>query len=1036
MDPAELLPALQATCSPIDDVRNNAEKYLASNTKTPGFFPALLSIVASDTSSKALKQAAAIALKNRLRFHYHCDNESDRIISEGDKAVLRQNIINVICSQEDESIVKIIGFLIREVTKYDFPDNWPEFVPQVESNINSQNPAIICNALFIIKEIFVEFQYDEEKRPLCVQMFTYFYNVFVSLLNTYVQQNDGYKICHMILKLYDKYIFGLCRYDGDKGINFDQVTQWVQLLTTVLVHDAPVIPEGTTNDELKTLPWWNSKKRAMKIINQLQMHLGRKTSDKEDNVDDSEKVTRHPNVTMKFVHTLSPVLLDIVLKQLELFNAGQQFSEPYLVALVNFLTEIVDVSSLYKLLKTKLNFLFLELAPKLLALTPSELELYTEEPTEFVTKYYGANEIYEEETVRGEISTFISHIARVRAGHVLKDFINYLVELLNKYNASAPEQRNFIEKEWVLYVLGLLSNNLLSKSVYKGNLEILLNKHVYPEFNSPNGILRARACFTYRDYSDLNLNPEHFNHVLEKVLGCLRDPDFPVQIAAATTLRDFLEKDECQELIRPHVGSILREFLNIMNKLGVEDVIDSMNGIVEQFEEEIVPFCGKLAQQLMITFEGYIKDKENDDEALYSAANCLEVVSTLCSYIDKHKEIYNSLIQILFPYMQTLLNPQYIEILDSVISIITSFLLYTDNYSSELYSLYPIIINYLTVGATDYVADAFTIFDCYISNDPKMFVSLTFNGMSYVDMTFEFIHKCLDELGPSEMCYLYMIETCLLHNCLSLYPALLEKSITASFKDLEQNMKELASYKHLQQTGEVDEYLEYDIEDTELVITRILINIESCVGAFPIPSLQIISNILPIDQFMSILLENYPKHESIVERTTLFLCISSLMALDPASQPAIAAVMDKCVYICVDLLSKISEEQAKQGNKSDDDEVDFDAISKKLNAQNFEQDNWGYDEENDVNEGDDDLLAQLDEKEIAALLDANDNSIKKLDEDFASPVMNTNLLSHFKTTVDSAMGYNPGQYQAYVNNLPQIAKDAFQNYYTQASSSQ
>lgn len=32
------------------------------------------------------------------------------------------------------------------------------------------------------------------------------------------------------------------------------------------------------------------------------------------------------------------------------------------------------------------------------------------------------------------------------------------------------EQRNYAQKEWVLYVLGLLSNNLISKSVFKGNL--------------------------------------------------------------------------------------------------------------------------------------------------------------------------------------------------------------------------------------------------------------------------------------------------------------------------------------------------------------------------------------------------------------------------------------------------------------------------------------------------------------------------------------------------------------------------------------
>lgn len=39
-----------------------------------------------------------------------------------------------------------------------------------------------------------------------------------------------------------------------------------------------------------------------------------------------------------------------------------------------------------------------------------------------------------------------------------------------RYNNTPMEQRNYAQKEWVLYVLGLLSNNLISKSVFKGNL--------------------------------------------------------------------------------------------------------------------------------------------------------------------------------------------------------------------------------------------------------------------------------------------------------------------------------------------------------------------------------------------------------------------------------------------------------------------------------------------------------------------------------------------------------------------------------------
>ena len=75
-----------------------------------------------------------------------------------------------------------------------------------------------------------------------------------------------------------------------------------------------------------------------------------------------------------------------------------------------------------------------------------------------------------------------------------------------------------------------------------------MNKHVYPEFNSSYGVLRARACLTYKDYSRVKLNDQHFHHVIEKILNCLQDSELPVQVAAASTLEIYISTDACKEV--------------------------------------------------------------------------------------------------------------------------------------------------------------------------------------------------------------------------------------------------------------------------------------------------------------------------------------------------------------------------------------------------------------------------------------------------------------------------------------------------------
>ena len=76
----------------------------------------------------------------------------------------------------------------------------------------------------------------------------------------------------------------------------------------------------------------------------------------------------------------------------------------------------------------------MELSPKLLQLTQEDLELYQDEPQDFITKYYSNTDYFGEcATIRMEVSEFISHISKVRAGNILTDYVNFLVQMLDQY---------------------------------------------------------------------------------------------------------------------------------------------------------------------------------------------------------------------------------------------------------------------------------------------------------------------------------------------------------------------------------------------------------------------------------------------------------------------------------------------------------------------------------------------------------------------------------------------------------------------------
>ena len=90
-------------------------------------------------------------------------------------------------------------------------------------------------------------------------------------------------------------------------------------------------------------------------------------------------------------------------------------------------------------------------------------------------------------------------------------------------------------------------------------LEQLLVQFVLPEFASPHGYLRARACHvlytfsmvTYQDFSNVQA-------IMEAVLKCLQDEELPVRAQAAIALRKLLEEQElAQQVAKPFVKDIV-----------------------------------------------------------------------------------------------------------------------------------------------------------------------------------------------------------------------------------------------------------------------------------------------------------------------------------------------------------------------------------------------------------------------------------------------------------------------------------------------
>ena len=75
----------------------------------------------------------------------------------------------------------------------------------------------------------------------------------------------------------------------------------------------------------------------------------------------------------------------------------------------------------------------------------------------------------------------------------------------SRYEQAPEHEKNHREKEGALRMIGTLAAIILGKKSPVADLvEYFFVRHVFPEFRSPHGFLRARACDVLEKFSELD----------------------------------------------------------------------------------------------------------------------------------------------------------------------------------------------------------------------------------------------------------------------------------------------------------------------------------------------------------------------------------------------------------------------------------------------------------------------------------------------------------------------------------------------------
>ncbi|PWA50785.1 importin-beta domain, Armadillo-type fold protein [Artemisia annua] len=702
MDLPTLSVVLKAALSSNLDQRKAAEKTLYHYQYSPQHLLRLLQIIVDGNCDMGVRQVASIHFKNFIAKNWSpFDPAEQSKILPSDKDLVRQNIL-VFVAQVPPLLRVQLGECLKTIIHADYPERWPSLLHWVTRNLQTQQ---VYGALYVLRVLSrkYEFKSDEERTPvhhIVEQTFPSLQNIFSKLVQI---ENPRIEVADLI-KLICKIFWSLLEIPK-KLFDLNVFNDWMVLFLIIL--ERPVQIEGQPVDlELrKSWGWWKVKRWTVHILNRLYTRFGDTKLQNPEN-----RAFAH-----NFITNYAGKILECHINLLNVIRVGGYLPDRVTNLILQYLSTSISKTAMYNLLQPRLDVVLFEIIFPLMCFNENDQKLWEEDPQEYIRKGYDIIEdLYSPRTAAMD---FVSELVRRRGKENLQKFILYIVEIFKRYEEAPSELKPYRQKDGALLAIGALCDKLRQTEPYKSDLERMLVQHVFPEFSSPLGHLRAKAAWVAGQYAEINFSDaNNFRKALQSVIAGIRDPELPVRVDSVFALRAFVEACNVLSEIRQILPQLLDEYFKLMNEVENEDLVFTLETIVEKFGEEMAPYAIGLCQRLGDAFWKCMNTGAADDEPdAMAAVGCLRVISTILKSVSKLPHLFAHIEPTVLPIMRRMLTIEGQEVFEEVLEIASYMTFLSPSISMEMWSLWPLLMQALADWAIGFFPNILVPVDNYIS---------------------------------------------------------------------------------------------------------------------------------------------------------------------------------------------------------------------------------------------------------------------------------------------------------------------------------
>ncbi|KAL8812282.1 MAG: hypothetical protein Q9223_001152 [Gallowayella weberi] len=724
MDVGVLRDRIRTTLDPNADARRQAELDLRYAEEQPGFINALLNILQAERDH-GIRLSTAVYLKNRVSRAWTAGEEHQlhKPIADVEKIDLRNRLLPILASVPSSIRSQLIPTL-QKVLQSDFPSQWPDFMDITMQLLSSGNADQVFAGLHCLLAIcriyrFKSGDHRGDFNRIVDASFLQLLAIGTKLLDE--SSPPAWEMLHIVLKTYKHAIYIEM---PPFLLSQERMVAWCTLFLNLIGKDAPTDALDEDLDDRERNHWWKSKKWAYANLNRLYVRYGNPGTHPKNSPPEVVEFSK------SFIVDFAPEILKAYLQQLDKWaQKSTWLSKPSLSYTLSFLDECVKPKSMWNHLKPHMETLISHVFFPVLCQSNEDLELFDSDPPEYLHRKLN---FYEEVTAPDVAATnFLVSLTKSRKKQTFT-ILNFVNGVVNKYESSPDGQKNPREKEGALRMIGTLASVILGKkSPIADQVEYFFVRHVFPEFRSPHGFLRARACDTLAKFEQLEFkDPGNLLIIYRNILESMADPELPVRVQAALALQPLIRHDVIRLSMQENIPQIMQQLLKLANEVDVDALANVMEDFVEEFATELTPFAVALSEQLRDTYLRIVRellerqDNNKDDDEPYgdllddksiTALGVLQTIGTLILTLEATPDVLMHLETIVMPVIAITLENKLYDLYNEVFEIIDSCTFSAKRISPPMWQAFELVHKTFKAGAELYLEDMLPALDNFVS---------------------------------------------------------------------------------------------------------------------------------------------------------------------------------------------------------------------------------------------------------------------------------------------------------------------------------